>query len=76
MILSFIFAIIYLLSLISLSTFYLTESVSVSFWMIITLFIPIVNTILLIFVLFKVYGSEQIKKFFSIKKFLSDINKI
>ena len=64
--------IIYLISVFVLSGCYGEYNISPNIWSIIILFIPIINTGLICYFLFK-NKREQVNKFFSIKEFFNDI---
>lgn len=62
---------IYVLSVIFLGGYYGENNVSPNFWSVVSLFVPIVNSILLIYLSLK--DKERIKKFFSLKTFLNEL---
>ena len=76
MILIGIFVITYVLSLLGVGAIYVEEGIDITFWALCAFLLPVVNTIVLVILLFKKYGVKQINEFFSFKKFLSDINDI
>ena len=76
MILGIIFVAVYVFSLFGLGTVYVDSMIDTTFWALCALFLPVVNTVVLVILLFKKYGAKQNNRFFSFKKFLSDINKI
>lgn len=66
--------IVYIVTGIALSEFYETKNVSASFWSLILLFTPILNTITLIIV--DSESRKNIKEFFSFKKFFKEFEDI
>jgi len=76
MIFGIIFVSIYVLSFFGLGVIYIDSIIDITFWSICVLFLPGVNTVVLVILLFKKYGVKRINEFFSFKRFLSDINDI
>ena len=76
MVFGIIFVTVYVLSLFGVGALYIDSTIDITFWALCTFFLPGVNTIVLIILLFKKYGVKQINEFFSFKRFLSDINDI
>ena len=63
---------IYLISIFLLAGYYGQHDISPTIWSIISAFIPIINTGLISYLLFK-NKREEVNKFFSIKEFFNDI---
>jgi len=76
MIFGIIFVSIYVLSFFGLGVIYIDSIIDITFWSLCVLFLPGVNTVVLVILLFKKYGIKKINEFFSFKRFLSDINDI
>lgn len=76
MIFIIIFTIIYAISLFGVGTMYANSTIDITFWALCILFLPGINTIVLVKLLISKYGIQKIGQFFSFKKFLSDIDKI
>ena len=76
MVFGIIFVSIYVLSFFGLGVIYIDSIIDITFWSLCVLFLPGVNTVVLVILLFKKYGTKKINEFFSFKRFLSDINDI
>lgn len=76
MIFGIIFVVVYALSLFGLGAIYVDSTIDIGFWALCALFLPGVNTVVLVILLFKKYGVKRINEFFSFKRFLSDISDI
>lgn len=76
MVFGIIFVSIYVLSFFGLGAIYIDSIIDITFWSLCVLFLPGVNTVVLVILLFKKYGTKKINEFFSFKRFLSDINDI
>ena len=64
--------VVYIVSIISLAVLYAEKDMNVTFWHILFLATPIINTI---FVILYKDNWENVKKFFSFKIFFDDLNK-
>lgn len=64
--------IVYIVSVVSLAVLYGEKDMNVTFWHILFLITPIINTIIVI--LYK-DNWEKVKEFFSLKIFFDDLNK-
>ena len=65
---------IYVISMFALVGCYGEYNFHTTIWSIISIFIPIINTALIIYLLFK-NKREEVSKFFSIKDFFNDLKK-
>jgi len=65
---------VYIVSTFLLAGYYGQHGISPTIWSIISIFIPIINTALIIYLLFK-NKREEVSKFFSIKDFFNDLKK-
>ena len=76
MIFGIIFVTVYIFTLFGVGAIYIDSDIDITFWALCAFFLPGVNTIVLVILLFKKYGTKKINEFFSFKRFLSDINDI
>lgn len=63
---------IYIVSTLLLYLYYAQHDISPTIWSIISIFIPIINTSLISYFLFK-NKREEVSKFFSIKEFFNEL---